>query len=109
VTPGRTEEGRVFPSTSPNELRVTLYDPLRGVPVAELEVLKKVSQKGKKLLIWHQKPYRSSLINLLYPLFRYFFYPFAYFLVHHIWVTPVPHGLPCVVGAVCPLYRETVI
>jgi len=28
----------VFPSTSPNELRVTVYDPLRGVPVAELEV-----------------------------------------------------------------------
>jgi len=36
-------DGRVvvFPSTSPNELRVTLYDPLRGVPVAELEVIKK--------------------------------------------------------------------
>ena len=35
-------EGRVlkFPSTSPNELRVTLYDPLRGVPVVELEVIK---------------------------------------------------------------------
>jgi len=35
-------DGRVlkFPSTSPNELRVTLYDPLRGVPVAELEVIK---------------------------------------------------------------------
>jgi len=30
-----------FPSTSPNELRVTLYDPLRGVPVVELEVIKK--------------------------------------------------------------------
>ena len=30
----------VFPSTSPNELRVTLYDPLRGVPVVELEVIK---------------------------------------------------------------------
>ncbi|BDB98151.1 hypothetical protein SACC_11680 [Saccharolobus caldissimus] len=28
----------VFPSTSPNELRVKVYDPLRGVPVAELEV-----------------------------------------------------------------------
>jgi len=28
----------VFPSTSPNELRVTVYGPLRGVPVAELEV-----------------------------------------------------------------------
>gem|GEM_PF-487674 len=38
-------DGRVlkFPSTSPNELRVTLYDPLRGVPVVELEVVKKVS------------------------------------------------------------------
>jgi len=36
-------DGRVvvFPSTSPNELRVTLYDPLRGVPVVELEVIKK--------------------------------------------------------------------
>ncbi len=35
-------DGRVvvFPSTSPNELRVTVYDPLRGVPVAELEVRK---------------------------------------------------------------------
>jgi transposase, IS605 OrfB family, central region len=35
-------DGRVlkFPSTSPNELRVTVYDPLRGVPVAELEVIK---------------------------------------------------------------------
>ncbi|EHP69678.1 hypothetical protein MetMK1DRAFT_00001800 [Metallosphaera yellowstonensis MK1] len=35
-------DGRVlkFPSTSPNELRVTLYDPLRGVPVVELEVIK---------------------------------------------------------------------
>jgi len=38
--PGRTQEGRVFPSTSPNDLRVTLYDPLRGVPVVELEVIK---------------------------------------------------------------------
>ncbi len=38
----RKVDGRVvvFPSTSPNELRVTLYDPLRGVPVAELEVVK---------------------------------------------------------------------
>ena len=36
-------DGRVlkFPSTSPNELRVTVYDPLRGVPVVELEVIKK--------------------------------------------------------------------
>jgi hypothetical protein len=35
-------DGRVlvFPSTSPNELRVTVCDPLRGVPVAELEVRK---------------------------------------------------------------------
>ena len=35
-------DGRVvvFPSTSPNELRVTVYDPLRGVPVVELEVTK---------------------------------------------------------------------
>jgi len=29
----------VFPSTSPNELRVTVYDPLRGVPVAGLKVI----------------------------------------------------------------------
>jgi len=30
-------DGRVvvFPSTSPNDLRVTVYDPLRGVPVAK--------------------------------------------------------------------------
>ena len=35
-------DGRVvaFPSTSPNELRVTVYDPLRGVPVVGLEVIK---------------------------------------------------------------------
>ncbi|BDB98057.1 IS200/IS605 family accessory protein TnpB-related protein [Saccharolobus caldissimus] len=35
-------DGRVlvFPSTSPNDLRVTVYDPLRGVPVVELEVIK---------------------------------------------------------------------
>jgi len=33
-------EVRVFPSTSPNDLRVTVYDPLRGMPVAELEVIK---------------------------------------------------------------------
>jgi len=38
----RKVDGRVvvFPSTSPNDLRVTVYDPLRGVPVAELEVIK---------------------------------------------------------------------
>jgi len=29
-----------FPSTSPSDLGVTVYDPLRGVPVAELEVVK---------------------------------------------------------------------
>ena len=35
-------DGRVvaFPSTSPNDLRVTVYDPSAGVPVAELEVVK---------------------------------------------------------------------
>ena len=32
-----------FPFTNPKHLRVTVYDPLGGVPVAELEVLKKVS------------------------------------------------------------------
>ena len=38
----RKVDGRVvvFPSTSPNDLRVTVYDPLRGVPVVELEVIK---------------------------------------------------------------------
>nr|WP_245544556.1 hypothetical protein [Metallosphaera yellowstonensis] len=38
-------DGRVavFPSTSPNELRVSVYDPLRGVPVVELEVKGKVT------------------------------------------------------------------
>ena len=38
----RSVDGRVlvFPSTSLNELRVTLYDPSRGVPVVELEVIK---------------------------------------------------------------------
>jgi len=42
----RKVDGRVvvFPSTSPKDLRVTVYDPLRGVPVAELEVIK---SKGK--------------------------------------------------------------
>ena len=37
----RKVDGRVlvFPSTSPNELRVTVYDLLRGVPVVELEVI----------------------------------------------------------------------
>nr|WP_245544528.1 hypothetical protein [Metallosphaera yellowstonensis] len=29
-----------FPSTNPNDLRVTVYDPLGGVPVAYLEVVK---------------------------------------------------------------------
>jgi IS605 OrfB family transposase len=35
-------DGRVlvFPSTSPKDLRVNVYDPLRGVPVAELKVIK---------------------------------------------------------------------
>ena len=35
-------DGRVvvFHSTSPNDLRVTVYDPLGGVPMAELEVIK---------------------------------------------------------------------
>ena len=38
----RKVDGRVlvFPSTSPNELRVTVYDPLRGVPVVKLGVIK---------------------------------------------------------------------
>jgi hypothetical protein len=37
----RKVDGRVvvFPSTSPNELRVTVYDSLRGVTVVELEVI----------------------------------------------------------------------
>jgi len=46
-------DGRVvvFPSTSPNDLRVTVYDPLRGVPVAELEVTKSKEKErhGKTL------------------------------------------------------------
>ena len=29
-----------FPSTGPNDLRVTVYEPSAGVPVAELEVIK---------------------------------------------------------------------
>ncbi|BDC17351.1 IS200/IS605 family accessory protein TnpB-related protein [Acidianus sp. HS-5] len=38
----RKVDGRVvvFPSTGTNDLRVTVYDPLRGVPVAELKVAK---------------------------------------------------------------------
>ncbi|MFP3226854.1 MAG: hypothetical protein RXQ80_08055 [Sulfolobaceae archaeon] len=45
-------DGRVlvFPSTSPNELRVSVYDPLRGVPVVELEVRKSYAT-GKHQLI----------------------------------------------------------
>jgi hypothetical protein len=37
-------DGRVlvFPSTSPNELRVNVYDPLRGVPVVELKSKEKL-------------------------------------------------------------------
>jgi hypothetical protein len=36
----KSVDGRVvvLPSTSPKDLRVTVYDPLRGVPVAELKV-----------------------------------------------------------------------
>jgi len=39
---GSELDGRVlkFPSSSPNDLGVTVYDPLGGVPVAELEVIK---------------------------------------------------------------------
>jgi hypothetical protein len=39
VNIARKVDGRVvvFPSTSPKDLRVNVYDPLRGVPVAELE------------------------------------------------------------------------
>jgi len=39
---GEKSDGRVlkFPWTSPNDLGVTVYDPLRGVPVVELEVIK---------------------------------------------------------------------
>jgi len=29
-----------FPSTGPSDLRVTVYDPSAGVPVAELKVVK---------------------------------------------------------------------
>jgi hypothetical protein len=38
----KSVDGRVvvFPSTSPKDLRVTVYDPLRGVPVAKLKVIK---------------------------------------------------------------------
>jgi IS605 OrfB family transposase len=38
----RKVDGRVlvFPSTSPKDLRVNVYDPFRGVPVVELEVIK---------------------------------------------------------------------
>ncbi|AEE93346.1 hypothetical protein Ahos_0458 [Acidianus hospitalis W1] len=36
----KSVDGRVvvFPSTNPKDLRVNMYDPLRGVPVAELKV-----------------------------------------------------------------------
>ena len=50
-------DGRVvvFPSTSPNDLRVTACDPLRGVPVAELEVRKSYAT-GK-----HYSPQATAL------------------------------------------------
>jgi hypothetical protein len=38
----RRVDGRVvvFPSTNPNDLRVTAYEPSRGVPMAQLEAIK---------------------------------------------------------------------
>jgi len=38
----RKVDGRVlvFPSTSPKDLRVTVYDPLGGVPVVELKIIR---------------------------------------------------------------------
>nr|WP_029366707.1 hypothetical protein [Sulfolobus islandicus] len=38
----KSVDGRVvvFSSTSPNDLRVSVYEPLGGVPVAELKVIK---------------------------------------------------------------------
>jgi hypothetical protein len=38
----KSVDGRVvvFPLTSPKDLRVNVYDPLRGVPVAESKVIK---------------------------------------------------------------------
>jgi len=38
----KSVEGRVvvFPSTSPKDLRETVYDPLGGVPATELKVIK---------------------------------------------------------------------
>jgi hypothetical protein len=38
----KSVDGRIvmFPSTSPNELRVTVYYPSRGVSVVELEVVR---------------------------------------------------------------------
>jgi len=44
----RKVDGRavVFPSTSPKDLRVTVRDPLRGAPAAELEGIR---GKEKKL------------------------------------------------------------
>ena len=38
----KSVDGRVlkFPSTSPKDLRVTVCDPLRGVPVVELKAIK---------------------------------------------------------------------
>jgi len=63
-------DGRVlkFPSTSPNELRVTLYDPLRGVPVVELEVIKRVRKSyatGKHLRVWINA-FHVMLVRLQY-------------------------------------------
>jgi HSP20 family protein len=47
----KSVDGRVvvFPSTSPNDLRVNVYDPLRGVPVVELKVRKSYAT-GKHLV-----------------------------------------------------------
>jgi len=44
-------EGSGVPLDPPHELRVTVYDPLRGVPVAELEVRKSYAT-GKHLSSW---------------------------------------------------------
>ncbi|MEJ2778616.1 hypothetical protein [Stygiolobus sp. RP850M] len=51
-------DGRIvaFPSTSPNELRVTVCYPLRGTPMAELKVIKsKESYTTGKYFIYQKQ------------------------------------------------------
>jgi hypothetical protein len=51
----KSVDGRVvvFPSTSSKDLRVTVYEPLRGVPVAEVKVRKSYSTGKHKYSVFN--------------------------------------------------------